>query len=130
VFSRINLIMGEETSTETRCDKTLLLLLTFTERNPGITRILTGDPLSGETDRLRTRVAQFFDRVELQLKQILRESEIRGGQTVRMETSAAANFMLALVEGKISQFVRSDFKRRPTDGWSEQWQQIRNTLFE
>ena len=76
VFSRINLIMGEETSTETRCDKTLLLLLTFTERNPGITRILTGDPLSGETDRLRTRVAQFFDRVELQLKQILRESEM------------------------------------------------------
>ncbi len=130
VFSRINLIMGEEASTESRCDKTLLLLLTFTERNPGITRILTGDPLSGETDRLRTRVAQFFDRVELQLKQILRESEIRGGQTVRMETSAAANFMLALVEGKISQFVRSDFKRRPTDGWSEQWQQIRNTLFE
>lgn len=130
VFSRINLIMGEETSTETRCDKTLLLLLTFTERNPGITRILTGDPLSGETDRLRIRVAQFFDRVELQLKQILRESEIRGGQAVRMETSAAANFMLALVEGKISQFVRSDFKRRPTDGWSDQWQQIRNTLFE
>jgi TetR/AcrR family transcriptional regulator len=129
VFSRINLIMAEETSTQARCDKTLFLLLTFTERNPGITRILTGDPLSGETDRLRTRVAQFFDRVELQLKQILREAELRGGQGANMETSAAANFMLALVEGKISQFVRSDFKRRPTDGWPEQWQQIRATLF-
>lgn len=129
VFSRINLIMNEESATETRCDQTLFLLLTFTERNPGITRILTGDPLSGETDRLRARVAQFFDRVELQLKQILRESEIRDGRAIQMETSAAANYMLALVEGKISQFVRSDFKRRPTDGWSEQWQQIRKTLF-
>lgn len=129
VFSRINMIMSEQGDTESRCEKTLMLLLTFTERNPGITRILTGDPLSGETDRLRARVAQFFDRVELQLKQILRESEIRGGQSVDMDTAAAANMMLAVVEGKISQFVRSDFKRRPTDGWQEQWQQLRRSLF-
>lgn len=129
VFSRINMIMSEESATEIRCDKTLLLLLTFTERNPGITRILTGDPLSGETDRLRIRVAQFFDRIELQLKQILRESEMRSDASIGMETAAAANFMLSLVEGRISQFVRSDFKRRPTDGWDEQWQQVRTTLF-
>ncbi len=129
VFSRINMIMGEESNTEIRCEKTLLLLLTFTERNPGITRILTGDPLAGETDRLRTPVAQFFDRVELQLKQILRESELRGGQPIAMETAAAANLMLVIVEGKIGQFVRTDFKRKPTDGWSEQWQQIRKTVF-
>lgn len=129
VFSRINLIMGDESSTEIRCEKTLMLLLTFTERNPGITRILTGDPLSGETDRLRTRVGQFFDRVELQLKQILREAEMRGGQPLSMETAAAANLMLVVVEGKIGQFVRSDFKRKPTDGWAEQWQQLRRTIF-
>ncbi len=129
VFSRINMIMADESNTEVRCEKTLLLLLTFTERNPGITRILTGDPLSGETDRLRTRVAQFFDRVELQLKQILRESELRGGQAIGMETAAAANLMLVIVEGKIGQFVRTDFKRKPTDGWPDQWLQIRKTLF-
>ena len=121
--------MGEDNNTESRCEKTLLLLLTFTERNPGITRILTGDPLAGETDRLRTRVAQFFDRVELQLKQILRESELRGGQNIAMETASAANLMLVVAEGKIGQFVRSDFKRRPTDGWPEQWQYLRQTIF-
>lgn len=130
IFSRISLILNDENSTEARCNKTLFLLLTFTERNPGITRILTGDPLSGETDRLRTRVAQFFDRVELQLKQILRESEIRGGQSVKMDPALAANLMLAVVEGKISQFVRSDFQRPPTDGWQEQWFEIRKTLFD
>jgi TetR/AcrR family transcriptional regulator len=129
IFSRITVIMNDDSSTQARCERTLLLLLTFTERNPGITRILTGDPLSGETDRLRVRVAQFFDRYELQLKQILRESEIRGGQAIHMEVSSAANLMLALVEGKISQFVRSDFKRPPTQDWQTQWAAISKSLF-
>lgn len=129
IFSRIKLIMSDEVSTDSRCDKTLFLLLTFAERNPGITRILTGDPLSGETDRLRTRVAQFFDRFELQLKQILREAELRGDQGVDIDVGAAANLMLATVEGRISQFVRSDFQRMPTANWPEQWQALRRAIF-
>ena len=55
----------------------VVLLLTFCERNPGITRLLTGDALTGETDRLRSRVQQLFDRLETELKQILREAERR-----------------------------------------------------
>jgi TetR/AcrR family transcriptional regulator len=129
IFSRIKVIMNDDASTDSRCDKTLYLLLTFTERNPGITRILTGDPLSGETDRLRTRVAQFFDRFELQLKQILREAELRGDQGTDIDVSAAANLMLAAVEGRISQFVRSDFERAPTQDWQEQWRVLRRAIF-
>ena len=130
IFSRIKVILNDEPSTDGRCDKALNLLLTFTERNPGITRILTGDPLSGETDRLRTRVAQFFDRFEIQLKQILREAELRGDPLGDIEDAAAANLMLASVEGRISQFVRSDFQRLPTQDWPAQWQVLRRAIFE
>ena len=129
IFSRINIILADNNTTESRCRNTLHLLLTFTERNPGITRILTGDPLSGESDRLRVRVAQFFDRFETQLRQMLRESELRDGSILKVETKIAANLMLAIVEGRISQFVRSDFSRKPTENWDDQWQAIHRAIF-
>jgi TetR/AcrR family transcriptional regulator len=129
IFSRITLILAEETTTVTKCGQSIYLLLTFTERNPGITRILTGDPLAGESDRLRTRVAQFFERFETQLKQVLREAEMREGKRPLLETHIAANLMRATAEGRISQFVRSDFTRLPTEGWEAQWQAISRAIF-
>ncbi|MBT3563378.1 nucleoid occlusion factor SlmA [Pseudomonadales bacterium] len=129
IFSRISLILKEEGRAETRCRQVLNLLLTFSERNPGITRILTGDPLSGETDRLRLRVAQLFERLETQLKQLLREAELREGIAPKLEIAIAANLMLATVEGRISQFVRSDFRRLPTEGWDSQWRALSTILF-
>ncbi len=121
IFSRIALITSDETSSLTRCNKILFLLLTFTERNPGITRILTGDALTGETERLRARVAQLFDRLETQIKQILREAEIREGIRPTLSVTAAANLLMATAEGRIAQFVRSEFKRSPTESWDDQW---------
>lgn len=129
IFTRINLILTEDNSTELKCGQALHLLLTFTERNPGITRILTGDPLSGETDRLRIRIAQFFDRFETQLKQILREAEIRGDAQPRLDIAIGANLMLSTVEGRISQYVRSDFARVPTKNWDQQWDALRRAIF-
>ena len=129
IFSRISLILKEEGRAETRCRQVLNLLLTFSERNPGITRILTGDPLSGETDRLRLRVAQLFERLETQLKQLLREAELREGIAPKLEIAIAANLMLATVEGRISQFVRSDFRRLPTEGWDSQLRALSTILF-
>lgn len=121
IFTRISIILKEDSTGIARCEKVLTLLLAFSERNPGITRILTGDALAGETDRLRTRVAQFFDRLETQLKQILRDAEIHEGVRPCMPISIAANLLLATAEGRISQFVRSEFKRKPTEHWSDQW---------
>lgn len=121
LFSRINTIMAEENHGLQRCEKILLLLLAFAERNPGITRILGGDALTGETERLRQRVTQLFDRIETQLKQILREAEIREGVRTNMPIAICANMMMACAEGRIAQFVRSDFKRKPTEYWSDQW---------
>ena len=124
LFSRINTIMAEQDQAISRCEQILRLLLVFAERNPGITRLLTGDALAGETERLRTRVAQLYDRLETQLKQILREAELREGLRTVLPVNVAANLLLAAAEGKISQYVRSNFQRSPTAGWEEQWQQL------
>jgi len=130
IFSRISQIMNDEEKAEARCQKIVGLMLTFCERNPGITRILTGDPLSGETERLRQRVTQLFDRIEAQLRQIIREMPMRGEQELETDSVVAANLMLSFVEGRIGQYVRSDFSRKPTTEWEEQWQMIRRGLFE
>jgi len=121
LFSRIKTIVAEEQEANRRCYRILTLLLTFAERNPGITRLLTGDALTGETDRLHKRIQQLFDRLETQLKQILREAEVTEGLRLATTVSAAANFILSLAEGRISQFVRSGFSRSPIEHWQEQW---------
>jgi TetR/AcrR family transcriptional regulator len=129
LFTRINIILGEENTAARRCEKMLTLLLTFSARNPGITRILTGDALAGEPERLHHRVAQLFDRFETQLKQVIREAEMREGLRPVIPLGAAANLLLASAEGRISQFVRSGFKRSPTVDWPEQWQQLMEGFF-
>jgi TetR/AcrR family transcriptional regulator len=129
IFSRINQIVKEEMVAEKRCEKILGLILTFCERNPGITRILTGDPLAGETERLRQRVTQLFDRIEAQLRQIIREMPIRGDRSTSTDPVVAANLLLSLAEGRIGQYVRSDFQRKPTTEWDAQWQVVREGLF-
>lgn len=129
LFSRVNLILNEEETAAGRCEKMLMLLLAFTERNPGITRILTGDALAGETDRLHQRVAQLFDRFETQLKQVIREAEIREGLRPSIPLPAATNLLMATAEGRISQYVRSGFRRSPTEDWPQQWQLLMRHFF-
>lgn len=129
LFSRISIILNEETVASVRCERMLALLLAFTERNPGITRILTGDALTGETGRLHQRVAQLFDRYETQLKQVLREAELREGLRPVIPLGAAANLLMATVEGRIAQFVRSGFTRSPTANWQEQWELLMTGFF-
>ena len=79
LLSRVNLIMAEEKDTMARCHHILQLLLVFAERNPGITRILNGDALLGEHDRLRDRISILFDKLETQIKQVLREKATARG---------------------------------------------------
>ena len=129
LFTRVSIILSEESTAAKRCEKMLMLLLAFSERNPGITRILTGDALAGETERLHLRVAQLYDRFETQLKQVIREAEVREGLRPVIPVAAAANILLAAAEGRISQFVRSGFQRPPTADWQQQWQLIIHGFF-
>ena len=130
VFGLINRIVADERQVTNRCEKILLVLLGFSDRNPGITRILMGDALTGETDRLRTRIGQFFDRIETQFKQALREGQAAGDAAEDLPVSAVANLLLATAEGRMNQFVRSGFTRSPLEHWEEQWVLLRTGLFE
>jgi len=121
IFSLINRILKEEESSVKRCENILSLLLGFSERNPGLTRILTGDVLTGETERLRQRVSQFFERLETQIKQVLREGEMNKELSLAIPVQAHANLLLSVVEGRIVQYVRSGFKRSPIEHWNNQW---------
>ena len=129
VFSRVAVITGEERGALEQVGMILQLLLTFMERNPGISRIFNGDALAGEHQRLRDRVTQFYDRLETQVKQILREAELREGLRTQLIVSSCANLLMACAEGRIGQFVRSDFQRRPTEHWDDQWQWLAGQLF-
>lgn len=121
LFERVTRILEEEDEALIRCERILMLVLGFAEKNPGLSRLLGGDVLTGETARLRQRIHKLFERLETQLKQILREAELHQGQRTSVSVSATANLMVALLEGHISQYVRSDFRRRPTEHWDEQW---------
>jgi TetR/AcrR family transcriptional regulator len=130
IFGRVRTIINDEPDAVSQCYRILSLVVAFCQKNPGITRILNGDALAIENERLHNRVAQFFDRLEAQLKQALREAEIRDGLKLRVPVSVAANLMLVCVEGRISQYVRSDFKTSPNDNWSEHWALITSAIFE
>lgn len=128
LFQRITRILNDDPNAETRCEKILLLLLTFCVKNPGLTRLLTGDALAGETDRLRERIAQFFGRIEAQLKQILREAQIRENMKPTISPSVLANLLLATADGRLVQYVRSEFKVSPLENWDVQWEFLRRNM--
>ncbi len=104
-----------------RMERILRMTLEFAQKNPGMCRILTGEALAGETERLRKRVGQFFQHYETCLAQLLQEGQRKGGYDPHMPNQSATNLMLAFLEGKIHMFVRSDFKMMPLQFWQEQW---------
>ena len=122
IFSRINLILNDHKEAVVRCHHILHVLLVFSERNPGMCRIMSGDALMGENERLRARVNQFFEKLESQFKQVLRERKLREGKNFTINEQALANILVGFAEGKISQYVRSGFAKKPSADFAEQWQ--------
>ncbi len=129
VFARINQIFSEEQQARVRCGKLLYLLLGFAERNPGITRVLLGEVLVGENERLQRRVDRFFGRFETQLRQVLREARLREGISSPIGAEGTAQMLLALVEGRLHRFLRSGFEFSPLADWEPQWAQLSRALF-
>ena len=121
LITRINLILQDEKETLNRLRLILLLILGFAERNPGLTRIMTGHALMFEQDRLQGRINQLFERIEVQLKQVLREKKMREGGGYSTDETLLASQLLAYCEGMLSRFVRSEFKYRPTQDFNARW---------
>ena len=129
IFGLANKILEQETDPTIRCYKIINLILSFSEKNPGITRLLIGDILLGENERLHLRVTQFFERIEIQIRQVLREANLTNGPRPISNIDAAANQMLIYIEGKLSQFVISSFKNKPTEHLEIQWGGIKAGCF-
>ena len=121
VFSRCQLILQEQEDVRVRIQQLVHLVLVFAERNPGLCSVLTGDALMGEDESLRKRASQFFERLETQLRQALKEGEIRQGLSPRTTSARGADFLMVFLEGRIQRFVRSSFSRRPTADFDEAW---------
>ena len=130
VFARINQILDEDRHTQVRIARVIYLLLGFADRNPGIVRVLLGDALVGERERLHERVQQFFERIEVQLRQILREAQLRQDASLRTTPEAGASLLTAFVEGRMQQFLRSRFRQATLSAWDADWRVISHGLFD
>ncbi len=118
LFGLINKISGEEQDGLKQVRRIITILLLFAEKNPGMSRVLIGDALVNEDDRLQTRINQLFDRVESTLKQSLRIAETQTGRKLNPE--AQANLLLCFVTGRWQQFAKSGFRRKPMEFVQEQ----------
>ena len=128
LFGLIGRIPGEQPGALDQCYRLLCIYLEFCEKNPGITRLLTGRALAGESLRLHQQVEQLYQRLETQLKQYLREAEMREQLRTRLPVATAANLLMATAEGRVSQFCRSDFRLSPMEGWIDQWTHLTHGL--
>jgi TetR/AcrR family transcriptional regulator len=130
VFGLFNQIMREERDTTKRCHQLVFVMLRFAEKNPGIVRVLMGDILVGEHERLRQRVGRFFARIETQFKQVLREHNLNDGEETEIEQIVfQAQILLSILRGRLNRFVSEDFKESPASYWNENWALIKNGLF-
>jgi TetR/AcrR family transcriptional regulator len=116
VFTLANQINERETAGNVQAQKIVTVLLQFGEKNPGMTRVMVGDALVFENDRLLARMNQFFDRIESQLRQSLRTAaEAGGSQTPTVDANAQASVLRAFAVGRLHGYCRSGFKRSPTE---------------
>jgi TetR/AcrR family transcriptional regulator len=116
IFTLVNQINEREPDPSAQVLKVLTVLLQFGEKNPGMTRVMVGDALVFENDRLLARMNQFFDRIESQLRQSLRlVAESAGSVQPTVEANLRASVLTAFVVGRLQRYTRSGFKRSPTE---------------
>jgi TetR/AcrR family transcriptional regulator len=115
LFSFVNRITSETTEGVAQAEQTVVMMLSFAEKNPGMTRVLIGEALVNEDERLQTRINQLTDRLEAALRQSLRIAQAANGWHGDAQADAAV--LIAYVVGRWQLFAKSGFKRLPQDGW-------------
>jgi len=116
VFTLVNQITERESSGAVQAQKMVAMLLQFGEKNPGMTRVMVGDALVFEHERLIARMNQFFDRVESQLRTSLRSAaEAAGSPTPTVDANALSSALTSLIVGRLQRYARTGFRRLPTE---------------
>jgi len=113
VFTLINQIAEREPAGPAQAGRIVAMLIQFAEKNPGMTRVMVGDALVFENERLQQRMNQFFDKVEASLKQCLRSTGDAATPTV--DAQVRASVLTAFIVGRLQRFARSGFKRAPSE---------------
>ena len=124
LFALVNKITSEEKSGLRQLESIMSILLAFAQKNRGMTRVLVGDALVNEDERLQTRINQLNERLEAALKQALRFGVSQGEIAQEVDIAAQANLMMSFVTGRWHLFARSAFKRDPVELWPKQWRQL------
>jgi TetR/AcrR family transcriptional regulator len=120
VFGLINKITQEEKSGVKQIEAMLAMLLNFAQKNRGMTRVLIGDALVNEDERLQQRINQLLDRIEATLKQSLRMAATQGELGEAVDVGAYSNLLVCYVIGRWTQFAKSGFTREPMAQWPAQ----------
>ncbi len=116
VFSLVTQITERDDPPAAQAAKVVTMLLQFAEKNPGMTRVMVGDALVYENERLQQRMNQFFDKIEAALRQSLRgAAQTNGSATPTVDAQVAAGALTAFAVGRLQRFARSGFKRLPSE---------------
>jgi len=121
LFGVINQISAEEAQGLQQVEHILALLLNFAERNRGMTKVLIGDALVNENERLQARINQLLDRIEAALKQALRVAATQEQISANADFGGLANILLCYVIGRWQQYAKSGFTREPMANWAQHW---------
>src|SRR5687768_17161006 len=124
LFALINKITTEEKSGTRQIEAIVGVLLGFSQKNRGMTRVLIGDALVHEDERLQARINQLHDRLEAALKQAVRFGVTQNELEAETDAAACANLILSFVTGRWHQFAKSGFRRDPVEHWGRQWLQL------
>jgi TetR/AcrR family transcriptional regulator len=114
VFGLVNQIAERETQAAQRIAKTIAMLLQFAEKNPGMCRVMAGDALVYEHERLQQRMNALFEKLESNFKQSLRDL-VSGSATPTVDAQAKASVLTSFCMGRLQRYARSGFKRSPTE---------------
>lgn len=121
LFGLINRITGEEKNGVRQVESIVALMLAFAQKNRGMTRVLIGDVLVNEDERLQQRINQLHERLEAALKQALRFGASQNEIAQDVDVGAHANALMSFVIGRWHLFAKSGFKRDPAELWAKQW---------
>ena len=124
LFGLINKITTEEKSGALQIEGIVSVLLGFAQKNKGMTRVLIGDALVHEDEKLQARINQLHDRLEAALKQAVRFAVSQEEIAADTDATACANLVLSFVTGRWHQYAKSGFRRDPVELWNRQWRQI------
>jgi TetR/AcrR family transcriptional regulator len=124
LFALINKITTEEQSGLRQCEAIIGVLLGFSQKNRGMTRVLIGDALVNEDEKLQLRINQLHERLEATLRQSLRFAMTANEVAQDVDAAAQANLIMSFVIGRWHQYGKSGFKRDPAELWGRQWKQL------